>query len=345
MKAVVIPRHGNAADVLELQDLPDLPAPAAGEAVIDILASPINPSDLLNVQGRFRAKPAPVPAIGGAEGVGQIVAVGPGVDNVSVGDRVLVLFGGRGNWCERVKVPAAELFALDPQADVLQLAMLAANPATAWHMLHRFVKLQPGEWVLQNAGNSAVGQCVIRIARALGLRTISLVRRPEQMAGLYEIGADKVVVDCPQQTDVEANANHLADQVAAAVDGARIRLAFDAVAGDATGRLARCLTDGGTVVNYGLLADSQCHIAAPDVIFRRIALHGFWFTGWFESSTAEERREVYSQLVPMLNNGTLKVAIEATYPLERFSEAITHAAAESRKGKVLLVPNPHLLPN
>lgn len=340
MKAVVITRHGEPADVLELQTLPDLPAPGAGEALVDILASPINPSDLLNVKGRFRSRPAPVPAIGGAEGVGEVVAVGEGVRNVAVGDRVLALFGGRGNWCQRVKVPAAELFPLDERADVLQLAMLAANPATAWHMLHRFVTLEPGEWVLQNAGNSAVGQCVIRIARALGYRTLSLVRRPEQAAALYEIGADQVLVDQPGGDDPEDDANELASRVAAAVDGAKIRLAFDAVAGDGTARLARCLADRGTVVNYGLLSDPQCRIAAPDLIFRHIVLRGFWFTGWFEASTAQERSEVYGQIVPLLNDGTLRVAVEATYPLEKFTDAIAHAAAESRKGKVLLVPNP-----
>ena len=344
MKAIVITCHGEPAEVLELQTLPDPPAPGAGEALVDILASPINPSDLLNVQGRFRARPAPVPAIGGAEGVGEVVAVGAGVHNVAVGDRVLALFGGRGNWCERVKVPATELFPLDARADVLQLAMLAANPATAWHMLHRFVRLEPGDWVLQNAGNSAVGQCVIRIARALGFRTLSLVRRPEQTAGLYEIGADQVLVDRPGRAIFEEDAHDLSTRVDAAVDGAAIRLAFDAVAGDATARLARCLADSGTVVNYGLLSNSQCHIAAPDLIFRHIALQGFWFTGWFESSTADERSAVYSQLVPLLNDGTLRVAVEATYALEQFSDAIAHAAAESRQGKVLLVPNPGRLP-
>ncbi len=333
MKAVMFMRHGEPAEVLELVERPDPGPPGPGEAIVDILAAPINPSDLLNVQGRFRARPAPVPAVGGAEGVGRVAQVGPGVTHIAPGDRVLALFGGRGNWCQRVKVPAAELFTLDARADVLQLGMLAANPATAWHMLKRFVDLEPGEWVLQNAGNSAVGQCVIRLARALGHKTISLVRREAQVAPLLAAGADAVLVD----------GDELAERVAAATGGATIRLAFDAVAGDATARLATALADYGTVVNYGLLSSPNCQIAAADLIFRRIALRGFWFTGWFESSTGAQRAEVYKELVPLLADGTIRVDVEATYPLERFKEAIAHASAESRAGKILLVPNPSLL--
>jgi NADPH:quinone reductase-like Zn-dependent oxidoreductase len=179
MKAVQFSRFGVGAEVAQVVDLPDPGPPGAGEVLIDILASPINPSELLNFAGRYGATPPPLPAFAGGEAVGRVAAVGDGVTHVSAGDLVLALSAGRGNWRERVKTSAAPLFALPRDADLLQLAMLAVNPATAWHMLHRFVALKTDDWVVQNAGNSGVGHSVIKLARSHGARTVNRVSRPE----------------------------------------------------------------------------------------------------------------------------------------------------------------------
>jgi NADPH:quinone reductase-like Zn-dependent oxidoreductase len=105
--------------------------------LLDILAAPINPSDFLVFQGRFGATPPALPAPAGGEAVGQVAAVGEGVANLRIGDRILALHAGRGNWRQRVLAPAAGVQALPAAADPLQLAMLAVNPATALHMLAR----------------------------------------------------------------------------------------------------------------------------------------------------------------------------------------------------------------
>ncbi len=333
MKAVLVTRFGPAAEVAEVADVRDPGLPAPGQVLLDILAAPINPSDFLVFQGRFGATPPPLPAPAGGEAVGQVAAVGDGVTNLKIGDRILALHAGRGNWRQRVLAPAAGVRALPAEADPLQLAMLAVNPATALHMLTRYVTLSPGEWLIQNAGNSAVGHCVIWLARQRGLRTISVVRRADQVAPLLATGGDVVLVDGPD----------LPARVAAAVDEQPVRLALDAVAGSATARLARCLAPRGTLVLYGLLSSPDSTVPASELVFRDITLRGYWFTPWFERASPEDRAALYAELGQLVVDGTIRVGVEACYPLERVRDALAHAARSDRSGKILLLPNPHLL--
>lgn len=328
IKAVRYSQFGKAHEVAELIDLPDPGPPGAGEVRVDVEASPINPADLLQFEGKYGAAPPPLPVMAGGEGVGIVRAVGAGVTHLKPGDRVLLLFAGRGNWRTALNAKAAKLFAL-PAADPLQLAMLTVNPPTALLMLERFAKLAPGDWVLQNAANSGVGHNVIVLARRRGLRSINVVRRASLVAELKALGADEVLLDGPD----------LPARVAAVTGAAHLpRLAIDAVAGGATGRLARCLGEGGVVVNYGMLSDHPCEMPPGDVVFRDISLRGFWLARWFATVTPEEMRETYGQLVSLIADGTIHVAVEATYPLTQAREALAHAAREGRRGKVLITP-------
>ena len=333
MKAVLVTRFGPAAEVAEVAEVRDPAPPGPGQVLLDILAAPINPSDFLVFQGRFGPTPPPLPAPAGGEAVGQVAALGEGVTNLRTGDRILALHAGRGNWRQRVLAPAAGVRALPATADPLQLAMLAVNPATALHMLTRYVTLSPGEWLIQNAGNSAVGHCVIWLARQRGLRTVSVVRRADQVAPLLATGGDVVLVDGPD----------LPDRVTAAIGGQPIRLALDAVAGSATTRLARCLALRGTLVVYGLLSSPDCTVPASELVFRDLRLRGYWFTPWFEHASNADRAALYAELGQYVVDGTICVAIEACYPLERVRDALAHAARPDRSGKIVLLPNPHLL--
>lgn len=328
MQAVQCARFGDASEVTEVVELPDPGPPGEGEVVLDILASPINPSDFLFCQGRFGTPPQ-LPAACGGEAVARVAAVGAGVRHLRVGDRVLALYARRGNWRQRVKTAAAPLFPLTTEAKTSQLAMLAVNPATASLMLTEFVSLSPREWVLQNAGNSGVGRSVIALARARGIRTVSVVRRDEQVAPLRAAGADAVLVD----------GEDLPARVAAAVGGALPRLAFDAVAGTATARLADGLAIGGTVVNYGMLSHDPCRIDAAALVFRGITLRGFWLTKWLADAAPDMKRRLHEQLCALVADGTIAVPVEAVYPLSRVREALVHAARPHRSGKILLAPN------
>ena len=176
MKAVRFSRFGRASEVAELADIPAPPPPGAREVLIEVEVAPINPSDLLYFEGRY-ARPAKLPALSGGGVLGRIVKLGADVRHLKTGDRVIVVNTQRSGWCERFVWSAAPLVTL-PEADALELALLAANPPTA-----------PGDWVMQNAANSSVGLSLIQIAKTMRLRTVNVVRRAELVEYLRGFGA------------------------------------------------------------------------------------------------------------------------------------------------------------
>jgi D-arabinose 1-dehydrogenase-like Zn-dependent alcohol dehydrogenase len=144
--------------------------------LVGVEYAPINMNDLYVIQGAFPVRPS-LPSVVAIEGVGRVLAVGSGVEHLKVGDQVLIPLYAF-SWRERLVVPAVGLFSL-PEAEPQQLAMLGINPPTASLLLDEAPDLKPGDWVVQNAANSGVGRSLIAIAKARGIKTINLVRRPE----------------------------------------------------------------------------------------------------------------------------------------------------------------------
>ena len=186
MRAIQLTAYGNPVEGLKFVDIPGPDAPGPNQVLIGVEFSPINPSDLLLAKGMYALRPA-LPAVIGNEGVGRVLNLGPGVRNVKVGDRVPAPLSSF-TWRERMVISADGLFALPPDADPRQLAMLAINPPTAALLLSEYVNLKPGEWVVQNAANSGVGRWVIAFAKRRGLKTVNIVRRPELVPELEAIG-------------------------------------------------------------------------------------------------------------------------------------------------------------
>jgi NADPH:quinone reductase-like Zn-dependent oxidoreductase len=330
VRVVQFARFGDPAEVLEVVERPDPPAPGAGEVRLAFEAAPINPSDLLTVRGEYGTRPE-LPATPGYEGVGRVEAVGEGVRHLAPGDRVLPMTV-RGTWRSAAVVGAARLFAL-PEADPLQLAMLTANPPTALLMLELFAPLAEGDWVVQNAANSGVGAAVIAAARERGVRTLNVVRRESAVAEVEALGGDAVLVDGP---DLAGRARP-ALEAAGAHARTAVKLGIDAVGGRATARLARCVADGGTVVSYGSMSEEACVIEPRETIFRDVSLRGFWLTRWIAGAQPGELARVFGTVGRMVAEGRLRVPVAATYPLSRAREACAHAARGERGGKVLLV--------
>ena len=312
-------------DVISAVDF-ELPAPAEGQAVVEVLAAPINPSDVLTLTGQYGALP-PLPAVGGNEGVGRVSALGPNTSAPAVGQTVLLPVGC-GTWSTHVLAEAKRLVPLPNEADPQQLSMMSINPPTALLMLERFVELKPGDWVIQNAANSAVGSYLIQFAAARGLKTVNIVRRESAVAGVKELGADVVLVD----------GDKLAKRVAEATDGAKIALGIDAVGGAATDRLASCLAGGATLVNYGMMSGEPCQVSAASLVFRDVTVRGFWLAQWFRQASPAEQMKVFGEVAKAIASGQLHARIGATYSVEQIKDAVAAAAAGERDGKILVVP-------
>lgn len=311
-------------DVIDAVEF-ELPPPAAGQALVKVLAAPINPSDVLTLTGEYGMLP-PLPAVGGNEGVGRIEALGPEVGSLKVGQTVL-LPAGCGTWTTHLMAAANKLIPL-PDADPQQLAMLTVNPPTAYLMLREFVDLQPGDWVIQNVANSGVGSYLIQLAKLRGLKMVNVVRRESAVAGVQAEGGDVVLVDGPD----------LHKRVREATGGAAIRLGIDAVGGRATDHLASCLAEGGTLVNYGMMSGEPCQLSPASSVFRDITLRGFWLARWFRNASPADQMKVYGELTQLIASGKLHARIAATYDVSEIKQAVAAAASGERDGKILIVP-------
>jgi NADPH:quinone reductase-like Zn-dependent oxidoreductase len=301
------------------------PALADGEVLLEMLAAPINPSDILTLTGHYGVLP-PLPAVGGNEGVARVAEHGPNVAGPEIGQTVLLPVGC-GTWATHIVARAGALIPLPNGVDPIQLSMLTINPPTASLLLSEFVDLEEGEWVIQNAANSGVGSYLITLAKMRGLKTVNVVRRDSLIEPLTAAGADVVVVD----------GDDLAGKVKEATGGASIRLGIDAVGGAATDRLGTALADGATLVNYGVLSGEPCELSPTALIFRDITLRGFWLARWFRSATPDQQQGLYGKITGLVAAGKLSAPVHATYPVKDVKEAVAVAAGGGRDGKVVLV--------
>ena len=302
------------------------PALAAGQALVAVLAAPINPSDVLTLTGQYGQLP-PLPAVGGSEGVGRVVELGPDTAGPAIGQTVL-LPAGSGTWATHVVVPASRLIPLPNDADPKQLAMLTVNPPTASLLLSDFADLKPGDWIIQNGANSGVGSYVVQLARLRGLKTVNLVRRESAVESVRAQGGDVVLVD----------GDDLAARVQAATGGAPIRLGIDAVGGQATMRMAATLAESTTIVNYGALSGEPCIVTPRELVFRDVTLKGFWLARWFRVTPPAAQRALLTELAGLIATGQLHTPIQATYGVAQIKDAVAAAAAGERTGKILVVP-------
>jgi trans-2-enoyl-CoA reductase len=322
INAVVYEKHGNPPDVLRVESRP-WPTPVQGEAVVKMQAAPINPADLNQIEGKYPVRPE-LPATPGFEGAGVVVELGANVNDLTSG-ALVILPHNVGTWRDAVAVKAEELVVVPKGIEPVQAAMLKINPLTAWRLLHDYVDLQKGDWVIQNAANSAAGRDVIQIAHELGYRTVNVVRRAELVDELRAEGGDVVLVD----------GDNLREEVKNATGRALIRLGLNSVGGDSALRLANCLAPGGTLVSFGAMSLQPLKIPTGLLIFKDLRFRGIWINKWYDNATSTERMQTFRPLFDMATRGLLKTKVDKAYPLSEVKAAVAHAAQGKRSGKII----------
>ncbi|HEY1583632.1 MAG TPA: 2-enoyl thioester reductase domain-containing protein [Chthoniobacterales bacterium] len=322
IRAIVYEAHGKPEEVLRLAEQ-SLAAPAPNEALVRLLAAPINPADLNQIEGKYPIR-APLPATPGFEGAGVIEAVGDAVENVALQDQV-ILPHDLGTWREKAIVAADKLTVVPNDIAAEQAAMLKINPITAWRLLHDFVRLKKGDWIIQNAANSGVGQAVIAICRELGYRTVNVVRRLELIEELRAAGGEVVLLDH----------DNLRAAAAEAIGGAPIRLGINQVGGESALRMAKIVAQEATIVTIGAMSLRPLTMPNGLLIFKNLHFTGFWVNKWYEQATAAERAETFAQIFDLARRGLLQMKVERAYSLGEFSEAVARAREERRSGKVI----------
>jgi len=322
ISAAVYEKHGNPAEVLHVETRP-WPTPAADEAVVKMSAAPINPADLNQIEGKYPVR-AELPATPGFEGAGVVAELGAAVNGLTTG-ALVILPHNIGTWRDAIAVKADDLVVVPDAIEPVQAAMLKINPLTAWRLLHDYVDLQKGDWLIQNAANSAAGRDIVQIAHELGYKTVNVVRRAELIDELRAEGGDAVLVDD----------ENLREQVKSATGGAPIRLGLNSVGGDSALRLANCLAPGGTLVSFGAMSLQPLKIPTGLFIFKDLRFRGIWINKWYDNATPSERMETFRPLFEMAKRGLLKTKIEKAYPLKEVKAAVAHATQGKRSGKII----------
>lgn len=326
MKAIVFEEFGEPADVLRVRDVP-VPEPGPGEVRVRMIASPVNPSELLVVRGFYGVLPT-LPASPGFEGVGVVDRVGPGLlGRLVEGKRVTVINGAGGNWAEYVVIPARQARPVADDIPDEQVASFFVNPATALAMVRHVLKVPPGGWLLQSAAGSVLGRMIIKLGVHDGFKTLNVVRRREAIDELRPLGADAVIASSDGPID---------EQVRAVTGTVGVRYAIDPVGGDTGTGVFRSLAPEGRMLVYGALTNEPLRIDPRLMIAGKRVVNGFWLGHWMQERSIPSALLVFREIANLIRAGVLATELGASFPLDAIVDAVREAEVVGRRGKVLL---------
>jgi NADPH:quinone reductase-like Zn-dependent oxidoreductase len=318
--------YGNFGDpeaVLKLSEFEVPDVPEDGHALVKLLASPIHQSDIGMVSGKYGSLPE-LPAFGGREGLGEVIATCPGREDL-IGRRVRMPFGA---WRSLAVASISDLFFVPEDVGIYQGAMAFINPLTAWMILHSIRQLNPGDWIIQNAANSAVGTSIIQIANMIGVKTINLVRNADGRRGaLMSIGATAVFED----SDFDPRS------IGDISGGVRPFLGLNSVGGESAMNIIKSMGYGGDVVTIGAAIGDKVRFPTREMIFNGVCLRGFWLDGWSKSKSRDTMQRMYDRIFDLILDGVVSIAVDSTTKLSDGVLAIMQAHRNKKNGKVLIL--------
>lgn len=285
-----------------------------------MLAAPINPADVNQIQGSYPTQPAfstllgtrEPSAVGGNEGVGEVVAVGAGVKAVAKGDWVIMKRTGMGTWRTHLQVDEGEVVRIENKEGLvpLQVGTVSVNPVTAYRMLRDYAAwdfggLGGGEWFVQNGANSGVGRAAIQFAREWGLKSLNVIRERSGWEALKseleDLGATKVV------TESQLMAGTFKDQVEEWTNSGRepIKLGLNCVGGKNATALAKLLSPDAHMVTYGAMSRQPTQLPTGLLIFQNLAFSGFWVSRW-SNRHPKEKQQTMEDILRMMREGRFR---------------------------------------
>jgi NADPH:quinone reductase-like Zn-dependent oxidoreductase len=332
IRALVAQREGEPSSVLRLESRP-YPEPAQGQVLVRVRVAPIHATDLHIMRGRYGYRPE-FPIVLGSECVGQVEAVGPGVDTVEVGQRVVTVLV-TGTWQDLIVVAASQVLAVPDDVSDSTACQIVTNPLTALLLLNES-GVQPGEWLLQTAAGSTVGKLVAQLARHRGIRTINVVRRRAVVDQIRELGGTEVI--CTEDEDLAVRVEEITGR-----EG--VSKALDCVAGQLGADVLRSLASGGELIVYGALSTHRetdpgaltIPLFARSVIYEAKTVRGFWLFRWVIMTPSEQTTAALTEAVELVTQGVLTIPEGQAIDIERFTEGVALAEAPAHGTKPLLV--------
>jgi NADPH:quinone reductase len=328
MRALQITAYDGKPESLKMVELP-VPTPKAGQVLVKMHASPINPSDLLFLSGIYGIK-RPLPAIAGFEGSGTVVANGGGLLGSFYMNKQVSLVGGDSNstgaWAEYMIVPALTVSPIIKGISMDEASMMFVNPNTAVMLMDK-AKKQKHPGFVQTAAAGALGQMLVRMANAQNMPAIHIVRRPSQAEALRQLGARYVL---------DSSDEHFDQQLASLSAQLKITLAFDAVAGEMPQKLLSLMPRRTKVIVYGALQEGVPTITTHQLVFEAKKIEGLWLADLAVDGINIPQLIMATMKMRKVAKTMLKSHIQATYPIERTHEALARYREHMSEGKVLI---------
>ncbi|HBO70319.1 MAG TPA: NADPH:quinone reductase [Deltaproteobacteria bacterium] len=322
MKAIRVHTFGGP-EVMVPEEVPR-PSPGEGQALVRVEAAGVNFIDIYQRLGQY---PVPLPMVPGNEGAGVVEQIGPGVREVSPGDRV-AYSGSLGAYAEYAVVPSWRLVRLPTGVDTRIGAAAMLQGMTAHYLTHSTFPLKPGDACLVHAAAGGVGLLLLQMAKRRGARTIGTVSTPGKAELARQFGADEVILYTSQ--DFEAEVKRL-------TGGRGVQAVYDSVGRDTFDKSLNCLSPRGMLVLYGQSSgpvaplDPQILSARGGLFLTRPSLSHY-------TATREELLQRAGDLLGWAASGKLRVRIGGEYPLEMASRAHSDLAGRGTTGKLLLIP-------
>jgi NADPH:quinone reductase len=322
MKAVVCEAFGGP-EVLAVRELPDPPAPAAGEVQVQIRARGAQYVDVLMLAGKYQFRPEP-PFIPGSEAAGEIVAVGPGVNGLAVGDRVICR-QRLGAFAEYANVKVEECDRVPAALGLDEAAVFRNVYHTAYHALLQRGRLGAGERVLIHGAAGGIGLPALQIAKLHGANVIATASTDEKRRVCLEEGADHAI---PYRDGFR-------DQVLELTGGRGVDIVYDPVNGPTTEESLRCLAWGGRLLILGFLGGPPAPVRSNYLLIKGIEAVGVRIGGLSENRPDIAAANI-TTLMALAAEGKLKPRIWRRYPLEQAADAIQALIDRQVIGKVVL---------
>lgn len=323
MKAMVCEAFGGP-EVLALREVPDPPPPGPGEITVRIRARGVQYVDVLMLAGKYQFRPEP-PFIPGSEAAGEVVAVGPGVTQFAVGDRVMSrhTLGA----CAELGNAKAELCDEVPDSMSLEAAgVFRGAYSTAYHALLQRGRMQAGEWVLVHGAAGGIGIAAIQVAKLFGAKVIATASTAEKRAACVEEGADHAI----------GYAGGFLDTVKELTGGRGVDIVYDPIGGAVADESLRALAWCGRLLILGFLGGGPTNIRSNYLLIKGIDAVGVRIGGLNEANP-ELAIANMRDLTRLAGEGKLRPRVSHRFPLEKASEALQAVIDRNVIGKAALV--------
>ncbi len=311
-------------DGLEYTEIP-VPEPKAGEIRISNKSAALNFYDILMIQGKYQVKP-PRPFTPGSEVSGIVDAVGEGVDNFKVGDRVQAMATG-GTFCEYSIAPATKSFKIPDEMSYEEAAAMIVIYQTSYFGLTHRTTIRPGEWLLVHAAAGGVGLSAMQIGKSLGARIIATAGNQDKLNFCLSQGAE-FAINYNDETWVE--------QVKKATGGRGADIIYDPVGGEIFDLSTKCIAPEGRLLVIGFAGGTIPSIAANRILLKNMSVIGVYWGGYLELHP-EYMHEAQNALFQMYADGRIKPHVSESYSLHNAPDALKALASRKTYAKVVLV--------